>query len=308
MAEVTEFGQTATGATVHRVLIRSHGMELSLLTHGARVHRFCADGSPNLVASMGSLSDYEKHGVFHNAIVAPVVNRLGNACWEENGRIHRFEPSEEGPFCLHSGSAGTQHKVWTIDDHGADFARFSVVLEDGDGGFPGQRRIVATYRLAQDKALGLEIKATGDVTTLFNIAFHGYWNLDGTDHWTGHILEVAASRYLPTGPDLLPTGSTAPVAGTKFDFRTARQPSRDLDHCLCLDSGSSPSAELTGTSGRRLAVTTDAPGLQVFCGLREAIALEAQDWPDALRHGDFPSIVYPPGVAFLQKTTLRITT
>ena len=56
-----------------------------------------------------------------------------------------------------------------------------------------------------------------------------------------------------------------------------------------------------------MAVTTDAPGLQIFTGKDIGIAIEPQHWPDAMHHAQFPSIELRPGETYQQNSTYRFS-
>ena len=86
-------------------------------------------------------------------------------------------------------------------------------------------------------------------------------------------VELPASRYTPMGPDLIPDGAVAPVAGTRMDFTTARSigdsdPKRPgLDHNLVLDPDRDRIAAAAPVScprtGLILRLWTDEPALQI---------------------------------------------
>lgn len=135
-------------------------------------------------------------------------------------------------------------------------------------------------------------------------------------------LEVRASAYTPVDATNIPDGRILPVEGTDFDLRKAAllgernsaahpDTAAGLDHNYVLDSepGDKIAAILLDPESRhRLIVATDAPGLQVYTGeylpqARQGIALEAQDFPNAVNTPHFPSVILRPG----QSATRSIT-
>jgi aldose 1-epimerase len=175
------------------------------------------------------------------------------------------------------------------------------------------------------------LSATTDRPTFLNLANHSYWNLDATPTFKGHKLQVMANTYLPTTDAFIPTGAIAPVEGTPFDLRNARDvvPAHadGFDNNFCVSSERrdlTHVATLTGQTGIGLEMWTTEPGLQVydaraqgsgaFAGLNGApyqnycgLALEAQMWPNAPNEPAFPSIEITPDAAYRQITQWRFT-
>jgi len=319
-AEITDFGITTAGQAVQRVTLRSAGLACSLLTWGAVLQSVRLPGVPySLTLGSDRLADYEGDMRYHGSLIAPVVNRFSGAQAPIGGQMHRFDANQDTRITLHSGSAGTHLQVWTLQDATETTATLALTLPDGAGGFPGTRQISARFSLVET-TLRMEITATTTAPTLLNPANHSYWNLDGTGSWGGHRLRVAADRYLPTTPDLTPTGHILPTAMSSHDFhadRTITPQDPPLDTCFCLADADRPLTDvlwLTGQTGISMTVATTAPGLQLYDGRNairpggqpyEGIAIEAQGWPDAPNHAGFPSIELHPGQSYRQVTEWR---
>jgi aldose 1-epimerase len=300
-------------------LLRLEAGELSvgLLSLGAAlqdvrlagVSHGLALGSPDIERYRGPLR-------FFGSVVGPIANRVAGGEAELDGRRLVLE-TNEGRNSLHSGRTGLHGKIWTVEEATGSCARFSVRLADGEGGLPGDRLLRASYEIAPPATLILRIEAETSAPTLMNIAHHPYWNLDGSEDWSAHVLQVDAQRYLPVDDETLPTGEIVPVDGTRFDFRSPRAPEPAFDNTLCLASSRrEPSrvARLRGGSGIALDIDTTEPGLHIYdgCGIEPGIeghdgrrlapgagiALEPQAWPDAPHRPDFPSIVLRPGENF----------
>ncbi|SEQ01666.1 aldose 1-epimerase [Loktanella sp. DSM 29012] len=318
---MTPFGKTKTGEDVHVLTLAQGDLRVELLTYGARLQDVRLAGVPHSLTLMSdTLSDYEGPMPYHGALVGPVANRIGAGRVTLDGMMYELERNQDGRMTLHSGSDGMHARVWQVIDHEPHAATLQLTLQDGDCGLPGQRVITARFKITAPATLTMDLTGTTDELTLMNIANHSMWNMDGSRTWEGHSLGIAAEHYLPTDADNLVTGEIAPVAGTGMDFRTARTPVPGdpmLDHNFCLSDRPTALRDvvtLTGKSGLRMTLATDRTGVQVFdnhVGLRpgaapyEGFALEAQDWPDAPAHRDFPSFLLKPDGSYRQTTTWR---
>jgi aldose 1-epimerase len=194
---------------------------------------------------------------------------------------------------------------------------FALSSPDGDMGYPGALQVRATYRL---HGLGLEIEMTAeaDAPTIVNVVNHAYFNLAG--HGSGTVpdqeLQVEAGFYLQVDDQLIPTKKVRSVAGTAFDFRSARAIGDVLpgeggfDHNLCLSEplgadGLRPCLAATDpVSGRSLRLATSEPGVQLYTGAHfdstpgkagaryprfAGFAVETQRFPDSPNTPHFPS-------------------
>lgn len=330
MQDVTPFGTLSDGRAVQRVEIASDALSVALLDLGALVHDVRLEGvdhaltlgSPDLRAYEGVMSHF-------GAIMGPVANRISGAEAEIDGRTYRFEANQDGRHTRHAGAAGTHRKVWRIDAYGADHVTFGLDLPDGEGGFPGNRALMARYRV-EGRVLHMELRAATDAPTLINLANHAYWTLHNSPDWGGQTLRILADRYLPTTDENLPTGEIADVAGTAYDFRDPRSltvgetPKLDTNFCLAdAPRPLTPALSLAAPSGLTLEVATTAPGLQVFdmgsfgayvathhgrpYAPRAALAFEPQLWPDAPGRAAWPDIVLRPGETFAQATSYTLS-
>jgi aldose 1-epimerase len=310
--QITEFGKTAAGTQVQCVSIAAGELTAKILTYGAIVQHIGLSGvAHSLTSGSGRVSDYEGAMCYHGALIGPVANRIANARTTLNCTALQFTPNPGSPHLLHSGDVGTHRKIWTIAAATPDSVTLTLTLPDGEGGFPGNRHIRATYEIIAPATLRLAISAITDAPTLLNFANHSYWNLDGSKHWQGHFLQIAADHFLPNTADLIPTGTIAAVKGTPYDFRSSRalnpgQPPLDTNFCLSSTKAQLRQvATLTGKSGVILSLATTEPGLQVYDAGHanyDGLALEAQGWPDAPNHVAFPSIIATPEDPYSQTT------
>ena len=221
--------------------------------------------------------------------------------------------------------------------HGAGVV-LSHVSPDGHEGYPGTLAMRVTYTLTATNELIVDYHATTDRPTPVNPTQHVYFNLTGAARDVReHVLQIPAERYLPVDEDLIPTGGTAAVENTPFDFRRpiaigARvvedhpQLRRGgYDHTFVLTSpGREPVAaarvEDPGT-GRLLEVWTTEPAVHLYTAnafdsrLRgkggrlysrfDGFCLETQHYPDSPNQPQFPSIILRPGDEFNSRTIFR---
>jgi len=314
---VREFGTTSGGETVHAITLVGHGLSATVLSLGAIVQDVRLDGVDHgLTLGSNNVADYEGAMIFNGSLVAPVANRLGNASAQINGKSHQFETNLNGRHTLHSGSAGTQKFIWQIDESSQIHLILSHVMPDGQGGFPGHRVITARYDLLDGPALRLTITTTTDAPTIANATNHSYWNLDGTTTFDGHLMRIAADQYLPTDADALVTGDICDVTDTAYDFRQPsplRTNTPPLDNTFCVAKGRRDLTEcfwVQGACGARMAVATTEAGVHVYDARHAGhtgFAIEAQMWPDAPNHPNFPSIEITPDSPAVQMTEWRFS-
>lgn len=317
-AEIAEFGKTAAGQQVQVITLRGGDLVARVLTWGAVLQDLrLAEGAYSLTLGSEDLADYEGDMRHHGSVIGPVVNRLTEAQAPIGGVMHRFEANQDGRLTLHSGKAGTHLKVWQIARATAESATLALDLPDGEGGFPGARRIEARFDVLPPATLRLTITTTTDRDTLANVTNHSYWNLDGSESITGHSLQIFSAHVLPTTPDFVPSGEIRAVGGTAFDFRQPRLIAPEtppLDNCFCLADAQGPlrpALVLKGSNGLTLTVKTTEAGVQVYDGRAarrpnrpayEGLAIETQGWPDAPNHAGFASIELAAGDTLTQIT------
>lgn len=316
----TPFGTTGSGGLVERVELSAGPLRASVLTYGAILQDFRFGGLPySLTLGSDRLADYEGTMFWHGALIAPVANRLSAGRARLQGREVVLECAPAERHLLHSGAAGTHAKFWRIEDLMPDRVTLAVDLAHGEGGFPGNREVRAEYSVTPS-SLRLRVMARTDRPTLFNATNHSYWNLDGSESWAGHRLEIAAERVLAVTDEVVPTGEVLAVKGTAYDFRSARDiapgdPALDTFFCHSDERRTlRPVLRLSGRSGLVMEIATTEPGVQVYDGrdavrpgraAYEGLAIEAQGWPDAPNHPGFPPIELLPGQVGEQITEWR---
>lgn len=318
------------------VVLLGRGVRLELLPWGATMRRFevaRGDRWRNIVLGHPSIEDYQQNVGYLGSSVGRFANRIDNAAFTLDG-VHYELDANEGRNHIHGGRGGFSHRQWTVAASGVDWAEFALTSPDGDQGFPGTVEVRARFEVIECGASVTYI-ATTDVRTVLNLTTHPYFNLDGEGEGSAeeHRLQVHASAFTPTRADGIPTGEVRAVDGTAADFRDGatigeairRAQAEGLtrnggfDHNFVVDgTGLREHCRLTGTSGLTLRVESDQPALMVYTAehlagevgtshrpypARAGVALEAQGFPDAPNHPNFPSTLLEPGVEF--RTTTR---
>lgn len=206
---------------------------------------------------------------------------------------------------------------------------FELVSPDGAAGFPGNLNAQVFYAWGKDKTLIIVFTGESDQATVFAPTNHSYFNLEAHDagNVKNHLLWIKASRITRKSEDNVPDGTYIDVAGTPFDFtkpdyvgKTMNDShpqlacSKGMDQNYCLENrgrADIPSAYLYDPkTGRKMEMLTNFPGVQIYTGnhLSECpskndgtyeaytgICLEAQMYPDAVNHPDFPNAVIVAG-------------
>jgi aldose 1-epimerase len=331
------FGTTGDGQPVRRVVLHAGGLTATIITYGAIIQDLRLDGhDAPLVLGYDSLAEYVRQANYMGSVVGRHANRIRDGRFLIGGERYQIDAAHPQAHGLHGGSEGYASRNWTMVETGPDFVTLALTDPDGTMGFPGTVEVTCTYRLRAPGTLGVELSATTDRATLVNLAQHSYFNLDdgGATETFSHRMAIKADAYLPVDEALIPTGEVRPVAGTDWDFRSARpigaaasgEPER-YDHNFCLAAARGPLRQavwLQGAhSGVEMELWTTEPGVQFYAGHFIApghrglggityrpfggICLEPQVWPDSPNKPYFPQAVLSPGETYRQLTEFRFS-
>lgn len=320
------FGAMPDGTPVDRVVIGSDALQVAVLTWAATVQDVRLSGVDwPLTLGAGTLKAYLEGLRSFGVIIGPVANRVRDGRVAIDGHMYQM-PVTAGGFAQHSGPDSTRSRVWSLDEYGPDHVQLSLVLENGLAGLPGRRALRVLYQV-EGATLRMRLDATTDAATPINLANHSYWNLDGSARINGHSLRVEADAVCEVDKQFLPTGALTPVEGTYLDHRGVAGPfdpgpgaAYNVNYCLApARRALTEVAELRGTRGVWMRLSTTEPGLQVFdaettdtgvhaghggvpYGPYCSVALEPQGWPDATSHAHFPSVMLRPRETYEQVT------
>lgn len=333
--ERKEFGYFR-GYRCELITLTAGKMSASFTNFGAAVQSLCVPDkngvSGDILLGYDTLEQYAEGGSCHGATVGRVANRIGGASFSLGGKEYKLTANDNGNT-LHSGCFGYNKRVWTVEaaeDGEEPSVTFGLLSPDGEEHFPGTVKLTAKYTLTANSLI-IEYSGTTDADTPINLTNHAYFNLrgEGNGDVKDHVVTINAKQYTPVNEQLIPTGVIAYVAGTPFDFLSAKRVGEDMDNGR-LPAGYDNNFVLGMTremrdaatvyepeSGRVMTVKTDKPGLQFYIGIglnNEAgknghiynqyagLCLESQFFPDSPNKPNFPNCIVKAGETYNCKT------
>ncbi len=305
--------------------LRDGDVAITVLSIGCVVQHWHVAGVP-VTLGYADPDAYRTNPVAMGALCGRVVNRIRNAEFTLDGQNWLLDANADNHH-IHGGTNGFGLSHWSLTPIGDRAVTLRLHSPHLDQGYPGA--VDAEVRMTLDgHRLSYDMTVRTDRATPINLAQHLYFNLMGAGDILNHSLQLAASRYTPNGPDLMPTGEIADVAGTRHDFRTPHllagaDPDRiGWDGNLVLDRTDGPQAEVTAPNGLRLRMWTDQRGLQLYTSNTlgphadpndsaahapfAGLCLEAQNLPGALSHPHFGSILCTPDHPYRQRLSIEI--
>lgn len=326
-------------------LRNSSGMVVTLMDWGATLLSAripMQDGSVReALLGCASPEQYTQQAAFLGASVGRYANRIADSRFTLDGTTWSLLPSQ-GVNQLHGGPEGFDKRRWQIATQNDSEVLFTLASPDGDQGFPGNLNASAQYRLTDDNRIAITYRATVDKPCPVNMTNHVYFNLDGNQcDVRQHRLQILADRYLPVGEDGIPRSGLNAVAGTSFDFRSAKPIAQDFlsdddqrkvkgyDHAFLLTHprpSDAPVAKLWSADDKLLMqVYTTAPALQFYSGNYlggtpsrdgesyadwQGLALESELLPDSPNHPEWPQpdCILRPGEEYVSVTEYQFVT
>ncbi len=345
-----KFGKTSKNEEVTLYILKnSNGMTATFSDYGAVLVSLLVPDSKgkldDVVLGYSSVGAYETNGPGLGSFIGRHANRIGNASFEINGKKYELEKNN-GENNLHGGSVGYNKVMYETEffeeEEGCtiEFSRLSPHMEQG---FPGNLDVCVTYTLTEDNELVIEYLAVPDEDTLVNLTNHTYFNLAGHNSGTilNHKILIDADQFTPTTDDLIPTGELRDVTGTPMDFRTLKRIGEEIesdyiplkqgsgyDHNYVLKTSQDEVvkvAELVEeTTGRKMEVYTDTPGIQIYTANHlseqvgckdgatyhpyDGVCFETQFFPNSCNTKEFKSCLIKAGEEYDYTTVYRFTT
>ena len=222
-------------------------------------------------------------------LLSPWPNRVDGGRYPFGGAEYQLALSE--PALGNAIHGLTRWIAWTRIAHDPTEVTLRSVPH-GQQGYPFAVQVDVTYRLTSDSGLHVTVTAAnkGSRPAPWGVGHHPYLAVS-TPTVDECELALPAGRWLPPGDRGIPSGPPRDVAGTEFDFRTARNLGETrLDHAF-----TGLRRDPDGTAWVRLSAGGAATGLwadeayrwlQVFTGdalepehRRTALAVEPMTCP-----------------------------
>ena len=336
------FESNVEGRATHLYTMRnSKGMEVCITNFGARIVSIMVPDRKgvmhDVVLGYDNIAQYADRVNFASdfgAAIGRYANRINKGQITVDGKTIQLPQNNYG-HCLHGGPTGWQYQVYDGRQLNDSTLQMTLLSPDGDNNFPGAVTATVTYTLTHDNAIDIRYEATTTKKTVINMTNHSYFNLNGDPSHDGEnqMLYINADRYTPADTTYMTTGEELSVAGTPMDFRHFTALSKDInnqqfdmtrnahgfDHNWCLNTWHKgkgndkvvAAALYSPTTGIRLDVYTDEPGIQIYTGnflnasfaakhgLRyprhASVCLETQHFPDSPNKPQWASPWLEPG-------------
>lgn len=285
----------------------------------------------DVILGKDTLEGYLDDSSASAVLIGRVANRIQGASFYLNDKVYQMERNENGN-CLHSGSGNYGLYNFKVSGHGKNWVTLNLE-EHNAGGFPGEASLNVRYTLTDDGALEIQYQFQADEDTPVSLTNHGYFNLSGgkEEDIRKHDMRLNTSFYTPVDDEMIPTGEIL-KCGSCLNFTLRRSLSEilnngfGLDHNFVLSSGGFGLAgELWNeSSGRKMEVYTDCPGIQIYTGnhftggtggkngvsykKHAGICFETQQFPNAINTQHFPDCIVKKGTIFNSKTSYRFCT
>lgn len=298
----------------------------------------------DVVLGCDDVQGYLDASSFFGALIGRYGNRIAGGKFSLDGEEYTLA-TNNGANHLHGGVNGFDMVNWsakTVEVENGVALELTYVSEDGEEGYPGKLTTTVVYTLDNDNNWTVDYKATTDKKTIVNLTQHSYFNLSAMkSDILGQELVLNADHYLPVDSTLIPTGELRPVAGTPFDFNTAKTIGQDInvenqqlayglgyDHCWILkeseESMNFAASLFDPASGRFMEIYTTEPAIQFYSGnfldgtqpgkggvkydYRTGLCLETQHYPDSPNQPEFPSVVLDSGEVYQTTTIMKFST
>ena len=312
-------------------LSTNSGMELDVINYGASLASLKIPlGKGNkvdVVLGFESLSDYVNsfslpNAPYFGAIVGRYAGRINQAQFPLNDKIISLTKNHN-LHQIHGGLEGFSKAFWEVTVADSNSITLEYCSENGEENYPGEVVTQITYTLTEDMELKVSMQAKSDQDTIINLTQHSYFNLNGhSDTIENQELLVHATETLETTSENIPTGKFTNLKEHKYDFSIPKKCPTTIDNTFVLNKEKEIAATLFSKKNNlKMSVFTNQPAVHIYVGgncfnqikgkenvayhSQSGICFEAQNFPDAPNHKNFPSAVLKKGEEYTHNTLFK---
>lgn len=318
-------------------LSNNNGFSVIIMTYGGIIKEINVPDKngkiENIVLNYGKSEEYLEDNFFVGALIGRYANRIENGTFSLENENFQLDKNE-GNNHLHGGKKGFNKNFWKVVDYDSvneKFIKLSYYSKHLECGYPGNLNCDVKYSINDKDEFTIEFMAISDKDTIFNPTSHSYFNLNPSKiSILDHELKINAKKYIPVNKNSMPKNVLKSVFDTAFDFNKSKNirddmnknddqllTSKGYDHCFVLDKNKTNiAAELSeNTTGRKLIIKTDQPGVQLYTGnhlegnfrKNQGLCLETQNFPNSPNIKSFPSSVLKANRNYYSKTSFHFT-
>ncbi|MGX7174005.1 aldose epimerase family protein [Enterococcus ratti] len=331
MSKSSIFVTSIPNTKLKKITLKNDTLTVVLLNYGARLHQLFAPDKKghleNVLLTYDSLSNVLTDQSYFGAMVGPVAGRIKNGSWAN----HQLEQNE-GKHHIHGGSNGWSFQYWEAEV----FKNYTTIgvsftLQDSFSGYPGPITATVTYQLTQNE-LEMIIKTSSPTETICNPTNHAYFNLSGNGKREiyDHELTVQMKGLLELDNEKIPTGKLLAAHDLPLDFNRPHTLKeildyypKGLDDVFVLTPEKKTLTLLEKQAGRQLTIATTNKSMVLFSTTgfeanfwihgqkmhsNYGLAIEPQEFPDAVHFPEFGSIALHPKQEKISSTTYQFNT
>ena len=258
---------------------------------------------------------YQDENKCFGATIGRFAGRIAKGKFKIEEEEYQLDEVKQGVH-LHGGANGFQYRLWEIEkvDEGENpSVTLSYTSEHLEEGYPGKLEVTAKYTLTAENEIKISYSAKTDRDTIVNITNHSYFNLNGSGSVSDHFMQIHATKILELNEENLPTGNLTRLKNNPKNYiENKLLGNRELDDVYILDvmDDESQAQLFAPLSGIKMKLSSNQPVLVIYSPEKlpedwtylseidskyPAVALEAQNYPDAPNFRNFPSSLLKPG-------------
>lgn len=328
--QTDNFNESIDGQTILCFTLKNKkGASFSALNYGATIQslKIPIEGETrDVVLGFDSFKKYLDSFTlpskpYFGSIVGRFAGRINHGKFQMDGKTIQLAQNL-GEHHLHGGDFGFSNKIWEVVSTNTDenpSITLQYVSEDLEESYPGKLHIEITYTLTEQNNFHVNIKATTTKKTILNLTNHSYFNLDGhAKDVTKHGLVLNTKKSIETDKDLIPTGKFRDLDNEPFQFMENKKMPSEIDTTFVCKPDENFAVLISSDSKLSMTVQTTQPGVHIYIGgncfdeikgkndesyhSKSGICFEAQNFPDAPNHPNFPNCYLNPNEKYEHET------